>query len=152
MWFRRRQRAEADFSIFLPSVSHVLFARSIGCGETHELPRQRAIGRDKDVRSTNEQTKSMAVMVATAVVLMDAHMARGLRLGIGARHRRRGACRDRPALFCLRQYATLGYVTLRRYRKWRLKGPMTAMNGMLRRTIEHLAAIGAPCFSRADRS
>jgi len=31
----------------LPSVSPVLFARSIGCGETHELPRQCAIGRDQ---------------------------------------------------------------------------------------------------------
>jgi hypothetical protein len=112
MWFRRRARAEADFSIFLLSVSHV--PHSIGCGETHELPSQCAIGRDKDMQSTNEQTKSMAV--ATAVVLMNAHIARGLRLGIGARHRKRGACRERPALFCLRQYTTLGYVTLRRYR------------------------------------
>jgi hypothetical protein len=82
MWFRRQARAEADFSIFLPSVSHVLFARSIGCGETHELPRQRVVGRDKDMQSTNEQTKNMAVMVATAVVLMVAHMARGLRRSI----------------------------------------------------------------------
>jgi hypothetical protein len=120
MWFRRQARAEADFSIFLPSVSHVLFARSIGCGETHELPRQRVVGRDKDMQSTNEQTKNMAVMVATAVVLMDAHMARGLRLGIGAWHRRRGAC---PAAICsilsLSIAPRLGYGDITPVQQWR---------------------------------
>ena len=31
----------------LPSISPILLARSIGCGETHELPRQCAVGRDQ---------------------------------------------------------------------------------------------------------
>ena len=67
--------------------------------------------------------------------------------------------------FAFVNYTTLGYGDITPVQEWRLKGPMTAMNGILmfgwstavlfevlRRTIEHLAAIGAPGFSPADRS
>jgi len=67
--------------------------------------------------------------------------------------------------FAFVNYTTLGYGDITPVQEWRLTGPMTAMNGILmfgwstavlfevlRRTIEHLAATGAPRFSRADRS
>jgi hypothetical protein len=107
----------------------------------------------------------MAVMVATAVVLMVAHM---LEVFVWASVY--GIVGAAPAgsdllYFAFVNYTTLGYGDITPVQEWRLKGPMTAMNGILmfgwstavlfevlRRTIEHLAAIGAPGFSRADRS
>ena len=67
--------------------------------------------------------------------------------------------------FAIVNYTTLGYGDLTPLKAWRLTGPMTAMNGILmfgwstavlfevlRKTLEHLASIGAPeVFSSADR-
>src|SRR4051812_13380465 len=61
-------------------------------------------------------------------------------------------------------YTTLGYGDITPVGGWRLTGPMTAMNGILmfgwstavlfevlRKTVEHLAAIAAPQSSSGDR-
>ena len=66
--------------------------------------------------------------------------------------------------FAFVNYTTLGYGDITPVQAWRLSGPMTAMNGILmfgwstavlfevlRKTLEHLAAIDAPGFSSADR-
>ena len=66
--------------------------------------------------------------------------------------------------FAFVNYTTLGYGDITPVQAWRLTGPMTAMNGILmfgwstavlfevlRKTLEHLASIGAPGFSSADR-
>jgi len=107
----------------------------------------------------------MVVMVATAVVLMVAHM-----LEVLVWASMYGIVRAAPdgsdlLYFAFVNYTTLGYGDITPVQEWRLTGPMTAMNGILmfgwstavlfevlRRTIEHLAATGAPRFSRADRS
>ena len=107
----------------------------------------------------------MAVMVATAAVLMVAHM---LEVFVWASVY--GIVGAAPAgsdllYFAFVNYTTLGYGDITPVQEWRLKGPMTAMNGILmfgwstavlfevlRRTIKHLAAIGASGFSPADRS
>jgi hypothetical protein len=66
--------------------------------------------------------------------------------------------------FAFVNYTTLGYGDITPAQVWRLIGPMTAMNGILmfgwstavlfevlRKTLEHLAAIGAAGFSSVDR-
>jgi hypothetical protein len=66
--------------------------------------------------------------------------------------------------FAFVNYTTLGYGDVTPVQAWLLTGPMTAMNGILmfgwstavlfevlRKTLEHLASIGAPEFSSADR-
>ncbi len=66
--------------------------------------------------------------------------------------------------FAFVNYTTLGYGDVTPVQAWQLTGPMTAMNGILmfgwstavlfevlRKTLEHLASIGAPEFSSADR-
>lgn len=106
----------------------------------------------------------MAVMVATASVLMVAHTLEvlvwaSLYAIVGAT----------PAgsdllYFAFVNYTTLGYGDITPVQAWQLLGPMTAMNGILmfgwstavlfevlRRLIEHLAAIGSPGFGPADR-
>ena len=125
-----------------------------------------AIARAAGLRHTlRPRLHLMAVMVATAAVLMAAHMVEvlvwALAYGIV------GAAPEGSDLlyFAFVNYTTLGYGDITPVQAWRLKGPMTAMNGILmfgwstavlfevlRRTIEHLAAIGAPGFSSADRS
>jgi hypothetical protein len=106
----------------------------------------------------------MAVMVSTVVVLMVAHM---LEIFVWAlAYALVGAAPEGSDLlyFAFVNYTTLGYGDITPVQAWRLKGPMTAMNGILmfgwstavlfevlRRTIEHLAAIGAPGFSPAGR-
>jgi len=66
--------------------------------------------------------------------------------------------------FTFVNYTTLGYGDITPVAGWRLTGPMTAMNGILmfgwstavlfevlRKTVEHLAAIAAPKSSSGDR-
>ena len=66
--------------------------------------------------------------------------------------------------FAFVNYTTLGYGDITPVLAWRLTGPMTAMNGILlfgwstavlfevlRKTLEHLAAIGTVDPSSADR-
>jgi hypothetical protein len=66
--------------------------------------------------------------------------------------------------FAFVNYTTLGYGDITPLPSWRLMGPITAMNGILmfgwstavlfevlRKTLDHLAAIGADGLSPADR-
>jgi hypothetical protein len=107
----------------------------------------------------------MAVMVATAVVLMVAHTVDAVVWTLA--YTIVGAAPDGSDLlyFAFVNYTTLGYGDITPVQAWRLNGPMTAMNGILmfgrstavlfevlRRTLEHLGSIGAPgvqfCRSR----
>jgi hypothetical protein len=106
----------------------------------------------------------MAVMVATAAALMVAHMLEILVWALA--YAIVGAAPEASDLlyFAFVNYTTLGYGDITPVPAWRLMGPMTAMNGILmfgwstavlfevlRKTLEHLAAIGARGFSLADR-
>jgi hypothetical protein len=106
----------------------------------------------------------MTVMVATAAVLMLAHTLEVLvwalaYLVVGA-----APAGSDLLYFAFVNYTTLGYGDITPLQAWRLTGPMTAMNGILlfgwstavlfevlRKTLEHLAAIGASGFSPGDR-
>ncbi len=106
----------------------------------------------------------MGVMVATAAVLMVAHTLEvlvwaSLYAIVGA-----APAGSDLLYFAFVNYTTLGYGDITPVQAWRLLGPMTAMNGILmfgwstavlfevlRRLIEHLAAIGSPGFGPADR-
>jgi Ion channel len=107
----------------------------------------------------------MAVMVATAAALMVAHTIEVLVWALA--YAMVGAAPAGSGLlyFAFVNYTTLGYGDITPVQEWRLMGPMTAMNGILmfgwstavlfevlRRTIEHFAATGAPGFSPGDRS
>ena len=107
----------------------------------------------------------MAVMVATAVVLMVAHTIEIFVWALAYAIVGAAPAGSDLLYFAFVNYTTLGYGDITPVQEWRLKGPMTAMNGILmfgwstavlfevlRRTIKHLAAIGAPGFSPADRS
>ncbi|MCP3470763.1 potassium channel family protein [Bradyrhizobium sp. CCGUVB1N3] len=106
----------------------------------------------------------MAVMVATAAVLMVAHTLEILVWAIA--YRIVGAAPEGSDLlyFAFVNYTTLGYGDITPVPDWRLVGPMTAMNGILlfgwstavlfevlRKTLQHLAAIKAEGFSSEDR-
>jgi hypothetical protein len=106
----------------------------------------------------------MAVMVATAAALMVAHMLEILVWALA--YAIVGAAPEASDLlyFAFVNYTTLGYGDITPVPAWRLMGPMTAMNGILmfgwstavlfevlRKTLDHLAAIGARGFSLADR-
>jgi hypothetical protein len=106
----------------------------------------------------------MAVMVGMAAALMVAHTIEVLVWA--AAYAIVGAAPAGSDLlyFAFVNYTTLGYGDITPVQEWRLTGPVTAMNGILlfgwstavlfevlRRTIEHLAAIGAPGFRPADR-
>jgi len=106
----------------------------------------------------------MAVMVATAASLMMAHM---LEVAVWAlAYAIVGAAPAGSDLlyFAFVNYTTLGYGDITPVQAWRLTGPMTAMNGILmfgwstavlvevlRKTLEHLAAIAGPDLSPGDR-
>ncbi|PJG55170.1 two pore domain potassium channel family protein [Bradyrhizobium forestalis] len=106
----------------------------------------------------------MAVMVATATALMLAHTLEVLVWALA--YRIVGAAPPGSELlyFTFVNYTTLGYGDITPVQDWRLLGPMTAMNGILlfgwstavlfevlRKTLEHLAAVDAPGFSPEDR-
>lgn len=107
----------------------------------------------------------MAVMVGTAAVLMVAHTLEIFVWTLA--YAIVGAAPEGSDLlyFAFVDYTTLGYGDITPVQAWRLTGPMTAMNGILmfgwstavlfevlRKTLNHLAAIGAPGFNSADRS
>ncbi|MGZ5960730.1 MAG: potassium channel family protein [Rhizomicrobium sp.] len=107
----------------------------------------------------------MAVMVAAAAALVVAHTLEVLVWALA--YAIVGAAPEGSDLlyFAFVNYTTLGYGDITPVPAWRLTGPMTAMNGILlfgwstavlfevmRKTLEHLAAINAPGFSSADRS
>ena len=106
----------------------------------------------------------MAVMVAVAAALMVAHTLEALVWALA--YAIVGAAPEGGDLlyFAFVNYTTLGYGDITPVPAWRLTGPMTAMNGILlfgwstavlfevlRKTLEHLAAINASGFSAADR-
>jgi hypothetical protein len=106
----------------------------------------------------------MAVMVAVAAALMVAHTLEVLVWALA--YAIVGAAPEGSDLiyFAFVNYTTLGYGDITPVPAWRLTGPMTAMNGILlfgwstavlfevlRKTLEHLAAINSPGFSSADR-
>jgi hypothetical protein len=106
----------------------------------------------------------MAVMVGAAAALMVAHTLEVLVWALA--YAIVGAAPEGSDLlyFAFVNYTTLGYGDITPVPAWRLTGPMTAMNGILmfgwstavlfevlRKTLDHLAAIGAPGFSRAGR-
>jgi len=134
----------------------------------HALVTVGAIGiaRSAGLRDTaRPRLHLMAVMVATAAVLMVAHTLEIFvwtlaywMVGV--------APADSDLLyFAFVNYTTLGYGDITPVQEWRLEGPMTAMNGILlfgwttavlfevlRKTLEHLAAIDTSGFSSAARS
>jgi len=106
----------------------------------------------------------MAVMVTTAVILMVAHTVEVLIWALA--YATVGAAPSGSDLlyFTFVNYTTLGYGDITPAAGWRLTGPMTAMNGILmfgwstavlfevlRKTVEHLAAIAASKSSSGDR-
>ncbi len=123
------------------------------------------IARTAGVRNTERpRSHLMVVMVATAVALMLAHT---LEVFVwAAAYAIVGAAPAGSDLlyFAFVNYTTLGYGDITPVQAWRLSGPMTAMNGILmfgwstavlfevlRKTLEHLASIGATGFSSAHR-
>jgi len=106
----------------------------------------------------------MAVMVATAAVLMLAHTLEILVWALAYLILGAAPAESDLLYFAFVNYTTLGYGDITPVQAWRLTGPMTAMNGILlfgwstavlfevlRKTLEHLAAIGAVGLSSADR-
>jgi hypothetical protein len=106
----------------------------------------------------------MAVMVGTAATLMVAHTLEVLVWALAYRLVGAAPADSDLLYFAFVNYTTLGYGDITPVQAWRLTGPMTAMNGILmfgwstavlfevlRKTLERLAAIGAPGFSSADR-
>jgi hypothetical protein len=106
----------------------------------------------------------MAVMVVTAAALVIAHTLEVFVWALA--YAITGAVPDGSDLlyFAFVNYTTLGYGDITPVQAWRLTGPMTAMNGILmfgwstavlfevlRKMLEHLAAIDAPGFSPADQ-
>lgn len=73
----------------------------------------------------------MAVMVATAAVLMVAHTIEVMVWGVA--YALVGAAPAGSGLlyFAFVNYTTLGYGDITPVQEWRLTGPMTAMNGIL---------------------
>ena len=124
-----------------------------------------SIGRAAGLRQTmHPRLHLMAVMVATATVLMLAHTIEVLVWAVA--YEIVGVAPEGSELlyFAFVNYTTLGYGDITPVPAWRLLGPMTAMNGILmfgwstallfevlRKTLEHLAAINAPGFSPDDR-
>ncbi|MBR0736007.1 two pore domain potassium channel family protein [Bradyrhizobium liaoningense] len=129
----------------LATVVAIGFARSAGLRHTAR-PRSHLIG----------------VMMATAVVLMVAHMLEVLVWAatygiVGAT-----AVENGLLYFAFVNYTTLGYGDVTPVREWRLIGPLTAMNGVLlfgwsaavlfevlRKTLDHLEAAEAPGFTKS---
>jgi hypothetical protein len=107
----------------------------------------------------------MAVMVGTAAVLMVAHTLEVFVWVLAYAMVGAAPAGGDLVYFAFVNYTTLGYGDITPLPAWRLTGPITAMNGILmfgwstavlfevlRKTLEHLASIGAPRFSSADRA
>jgi hypothetical protein len=123
------------------------------------------IARSAGLRHTEQpRLHLMAVMVGAAAALMVAHTLEVLVWTLA--YAIVGAAPDGSDLlyFAFVNYTTLGYGDITPLPSWRLMGPITAMNGILmfgwstavlfevlRKTLDHLAAIGADGLSPADR-
>ena len=124
------------------------------------------IARSTALRQTHRpRLQLMAVMIGTAAALMVAHTLEVFVWALAYAVVGAAPAGSDLLYFAFVNYTTLGYGDITPVQEWRLKGPMTAMNGILmfgwstavlfevlRRTIKHLAAIGAPGFSPTDRS
>ncbi|MCP3394780.1 potassium channel family protein [Bradyrhizobium sp. CCGB12] len=113
-------------------------------------------------RTARPRSHLMGVMMATAVVLMVAHI---LEVFVwAATYGIVGAAAAEQGLlyFAFVNYTTLGYGDVTPAREWRLIGPLTAMNGVLlfgwsaavlfevlRKTLAHLEAARAAGFTRS---
>jgi hypothetical protein len=112
------------------------------------------------------RSQLMGVMVVTAAVLMVAHTIEVFVWALAYAMVGAAPAGSDILYFAFVNYTTLGYGDITPVESWRLKGPMTAMNGILmfgwstavlfevlRKTFEHLASIAAPGepFSAADR-
>jgi hypothetical protein len=106
----------------------------------------------------------MAVMVVTATALMVAHTLEVVVWALAYAIVGAAPAGSDLLYFAFVNYTTLGYGDIIPVEAWRLKGPMTAMNGILmfgwstavlfevlRKTLDHLASVGAPGFIAADR-
>lgn len=121
-----------------------------------------SIARSAGLRHTERpRLHLMGVMMATAVVLMVAHVLEVLVWAttygiVGA-----AVSEDGLLYFAFVNYTTLGYGDITPVREWRLIGPLTAMNGVLlfgwsaavlfevlRKTLDHLEAAKALGFAR----
>jgi hypothetical protein len=134
----------------------------------HALVTVGAIGiaRSAALRHTGRpKLQLMAVMVATATVLMAAHTLEALVWALAYFVLGAAPTGSDLLYFAFVNYTTLGYGDITPVEAWRLTGPMTAMNGILmfgwstavlfevlRKTLEHLGAINASGFSPTDRS
>lgn len=116
------------------------------------------------VHTVRPRLHLMTVMVATATALMLAHTLEVLIWALAYRIVGAAPAGSDLLYFTFVNYTTLGYGDITPVEDWRLLGPMTAMNGILlfgwstavlfevlRKTLEHLAAIDAPGFSPEDR-
>jgi len=124
------------------------------------------IARTAGLRHTSRpRSHLMAVMVSTAVILMVAHTVEVLVWALAYAVVGAAPAGSELLYFTFVNYTTLGYGDVTPVERWRLTGPMTAMNGILmfgwstavlfevlRKTFEHLASIAAPGepFSAAD--
>ncbi len=123
------------------------------------------IARAAGLRQTDRpRLHLMAVMVATAAVLMLAHTLEVMVWALAYLILGAAPAGSDRLYFAFVNYTTLGYGDITPVQAWRLTGPMTAMNGILlfgwstavlfevlRKTLEYLAAIGAVGLSSADR-
>src|SRR4029453_3434018 len=124
------------------------------------------IARSAGLRHTKRpRLHLMAVMVVTAAVLMVAHTLEVFVWALAYAIVGAAPAGSDILYFAFANYTTLGYADITPVESWRLKGPMTAMNGILmfgwstavlfevlRKTFEHLASIAASGepFSAAD--
>jgi hypothetical protein len=132
----------------------------------HALVTVGAIGvaRAAGLRQTSRpRLHLMAVMVGTAAALMVAHTLEIFVWAVSYWMVGAAPAGSDLLYFAFVNYTTLGYGDITPVQEWRLKGPMTAMNGILlfgwstavlfevlRKTLKHLAAIDAPGFSSGD--
>ena len=123
------------------------------------------IARSAGLRRTERpRSHLMAVMVATAAVLMVAHTLEVFVWALAYAIVGAAPAGSDLLYFAFVNYTTLGYGDITPAKAWRLTGPMTAMNGILmfgwstavlfevlRKTLEHLASVGTPAVSSEDR-
>lgn len=82
-------------------------------------------------RAAGSQLRTIAVMVATVTVLMFAHAVEVGVWGLAYVSVQVVAERGDAYYFAFVNYTTLGYGDMLPVRRWRLLGPMAAMNGVL---------------------
>ena len=84
-----------------------------------------------EITAPRQSLRLVGVMIATVLVLMIAHFAEVLVWSLG--YATVGAApKDADLIyFAFVNYTTLGYGDVTPVERWRLLGPMTAMNGVL---------------------